>query len=237
MFDNLSQRLQGIFDKLKGRGKLSEKDVDQALREVRLALLEADVNFRVVKDFVAKIRERAVGGEVMESLTPAQQVVKIVNEELTGLMGSTESKLVLAGRPSIVMMVGLQGSGKTTATAKLAFMLRKQGRRPFVVGADIYRPAAVDQLRALAEENDIPFHGSTSEKPVEIARKGSKEAIERACDVVIVDTAGRLHIDEELMTELVEMKVAVKPDQILLVVDAMTGQDAVNVANGFKERL
>ncbi|MHB0975606.1 MAG: signal recognition particle protein [Candidatus Aquicultorales bacterium] len=237
MFDNLSDRLQGIFDKLKSRGKLTEKDVDVALREVRLALLEADVNFRVVKDFVSKVRERAVGGEVMESLTPAQQVIKIVNEELTDLMGSTESKLVLGGRPSVVMMVGLQGSGKTTSTAKLAFMLRKQGRRPFVVGADVYRPAAVDQLRVLAEENDFPFYGSATEKPVDIAAKGIRMAIEKACDVVILDTAGRLHIDEEMMQELVRIKAAVKPQQILLVVDAMTGQDAVNVADSFKEQL
>lgn len=237
MFDNLSNRLQGIFDRLKNRGKLSETDVDAALREVRLALLEADVNFRVVKDFIAKVRERAVGREVMESLTPAQQVIKIVNEELTDLMGSTESKLILAGRPSVVMMVGLQGSGKTTATAKLAFWLRKQGRRPFVVGADVYRPAAVDQLETLAKENEIPFYGAATEDPVAIAKNGVKAAIERACDVVIVDTAGRLHIDEEMMNELVEMKRALKPQQILLVVDAMTGQDAVNVASAFKEKL
>ncbi|MCL4498698.1 MAG: signal recognition particle protein [Chloroflexi bacterium] len=237
MFDNLSDRLTGIFDKLKGRGKLTEKDVDVALREVRLALLEADVNFRVVKDFIAKVRVRAVGGEVLESLTPGQHVIKIVNEELAELMGSTESKLVLGGRPSVVIMVGLQGSGKTTSTAKLAYMLRKQGRRPFVVGADVYRPAAVDQLKALADENDFPFYGSATGNPVDIAEKGVSQAIEKACDVVLVDTAGRLHIDDELMNELVEMKKAVKPQQILLVVDAMTGQDAVNVANSFKERL
>ncbi len=237
MFDNLSSRLQGIFDRLKGRGKLSEKDVDAALREVRLALLEADVNFRVVKEFVAKVRERAVGREVMESLTPAQHVIKIVNDELTHLMGSTESKLILAGKPSVVMMVGLQGSGKTTATVKLAHWLRKQGRRPFVVGADVYRPAAMEQLETLAKESDIPFYGSSAEEPVAIAKRGVKSAVERACDVVIVDTAGRLHVDEGMMNELAEMKRELKPHQILLVVDAMTGQDAVNVALAFKEKL
>lgn len=239
MFDSLSNRLQGIFDKLKSRGKLTEKDVDVAMREVRLALLEADVNFKVVKDFIAKVKERAIGVEVLESLTPAQQVIKIVNEELTELMGSTESKIVFAPRPpTVIMLVGLQGSGKTTTAAKLAYQLRSQGRRPFLIGADVYRPAAIDQLRTLAEENKILFYSDDPKTaPLTIARAGIKAANQNGADVVIIDTAGRLHIDDQMMHELEEIKSELRPHQILLVVDAMTGQDAVNVAQSFRERL
>ncbi|OFW32458.1 MAG: signal recognition particle protein, partial [Candidatus Aquicultor primus] len=239
MFDNLSTKLQDIFGKLKSRGKLSEKDVDAAMREVRLALLEADVNYKVVKDFVSKVKERAIGGEVLDSLTPGQQVVKIVNEGLTDLMGSTESKLSFAPRPpSIIMLVGLQGSGKTTTSAKLAYHLRSSGKRPFLVGADVYRPAAIDQLRTLAEENNISFYSDDpSTAPLTIVKDGIRAANQNGSDVIIVDTAGRLHIDDDMMLELEQIKKEVKPHQILLVVDAMTGQDAVNVAQAFRERL
>lgn len=239
MFDNLSNRLQDIFSKLKSRGKLTEKDVDAAMREVRLALLEADVNFKVVKDFIAKVKERAIGIEVLESLTPAQQVVKIVNDELTELMGSTESKLTFAPRPpSIFMLVGLQGSGKTTTAAKLSYNLKSQGRRPFLIGADVYRPAAIDQLRTLADENKIPFYSDDPKTaPLQIVKAGIKTANQNGADVIIIDTAGRLHVDDQMMHELEEIKAEVKPHQILLVVDAMTGQDAVNVASTFRERL
>ncbi len=237
MFDSLSQRLETIFGKLKGRGKLKEADVDAALREVRLALLEADVNFRVVKDFIVTLRSRAVGSEVLDSLTPVQQVIKIVNEELTVLLGSTESRLPMASQPpTVIMMTGLQGSGKTTTTAKLAFNLRKQGRNPLMIAADTHRPAAIDQLVTLGEENDIPVF-SGSGKPENIVGDGLKSAKEKGNDVVLVDTAGRLHIDEEMMGEAQRIKAVAKPHQILLVVDAMTGQDAVNVANAFKESL
>ena len=239
MFDNLSSKLQDIFAKLKSRGKLTEKDVDAAMREVRLALLEADVNFKVVKDFIAKVRERAVGVEVLESLTPAQQVIKIVNEELTRLMGSTESKLSFAPRPpTIIMLVGLQGSGKTTAAAKLAYNLKTHGRRPFLIGADVYRPAAIDQLKVLANENRIPFYSDDpTTPPLKIVKAGIKAANQDGSDVIIIDTAGRLHIDAEMMGELEDIKSEVRPHQILLVVDAMTGQDAVNVAQEFRNRL
>ncbi|MDI6717200.1 MAG: signal recognition particle protein [Actinomycetota bacterium] len=239
MFDNLSSKLQDIFAKLKSRGKLTEKDVDAAMREVRLALLEADVNFKVVKDFIAKVRERAVGVEVLESLTPAQQVIKIVNEELTRLMGSTESKLSFAPRPpTIIMLVGLQGSGKTTAAAKLAYNLKTHGRRPFLIGADVYRPAAIDQLKVLANENRIPFYSDDpTTPPLKIVKAGIKAANQDGSDVIIIDTAGRLHVDAEMMGELEEIKSEVRPHQILLVVDAMTGQDAVNVAQEFRNRL
>lgn len=239
MFDNLSNRLQDIFSKLKSRGKLTEKEVDAAMREVRLALLEADVNFKVVKDFISKVKERAIGSEVLESLTPAQQVIKIVNEELTELMGSTESKLSFASRPpTIIMLVGLQGSGKTTTAAKLAHHLRTQGRRPFLIGADVYRPAAIDQLKTLADENKIAFYSDDPKTPpLQIVKAGIRAANKNGSDIVIVDTAGRLHIDDQMMRELEEIRSEVKPHQILLVVDAMTGQDAVNVAQSFRERL
>lgn len=239
MFQNLSDRLQSIFSNLTGRGKLSEADVDAAMREIRMALLEADVNFKVVKEFVAGVRERAIGTEVSESLTPGQAVVKIVLDELVVLMGKTESRLTLSSRmPAVVMLVGLQGSGKTTASAKLANMLRKQGRRPMMIACDVYRPAAIDQLQALGREIDIPVHrGADGDDPADIAAAGVKAAIEDMRDVVIVDTAGRLHVDDEMMDEAVRIRNAVKPDQILMVVDAMTGQDAVNVAKAFADRV
>ena len=238
MFENLSDRLQGVFAKLTGRGKLSEADVDAAMREVRIALLEADVNFAVVKGFIARLRERAVGAEVMGSLTPGQQVVKIVLEELTALMGGTESRLALSSRiPNVIMLVGLQGSGKTTAAAKLANLLRKQGRRPLLVACDVHRPAAIDQLEALGRELDIPVYRGGGSDPVAIASAGLKAAVADMRDVVIVDTAGRLHVDEDMMQEAARIKAAVKPDQVLMVVDAMTGQDAVTAAVAFAERV
>ncbi len=239
MFQNLSDRLQSIFSGLTSRGRLSEADVEAALREIRLALLEADVNFKVVKEFVAGIRERAIGSDVLESLTPGQSVVKIVLDELVDLMGTTESRLTLSGRmPAVVMLVGLQGSGKTTATAKLANMLRKQGRRPLMVACDVYRPAAIDQLEALGRELDVPvYRGGENDDPADIAAAGIKAAVDDMRDVVLVDTAGRLHVDQEMMDEAVRIRDAVRPDQILMVVDAMTGQDAVNVAQSFAEQV
>jgi signal recognition particle subunit SRP54 len=225
--------------KLRSRGKLTEKDVDVAMREVRLALLEADVNYKVVKDFIAKVKERSIGSEVMESLTPGQHVIKIVNEELTALMGASESKIVFAPRPpTVIMMVGLQGAGKTTTSAKLAYHLRSQGRRPFLIGADVYRPAAIDQLRTLAEENKITFYSDDPKTPpLKIVKEGIRAANQNGSDIIIVDTAGRLHIDDQMMKELQDIKSEVRPHQILLVVDAMTGQDAVNVAQTFSEKL
>jgi signal recognition particle subunit SRP54 len=238
VFDNLTARLQGVFSKLTGRGRLSEADVDAAMREIRLALLEADVNFRVVKDFVARVRERSVGADVMSSLTPGQTVIKIVLEELTALMGGGESRLAFSGRvPNVVMLVGLQGSGKTTATAKLANMLRKQGRRPLMIACDVYRPAAIDQLEALGRELDLPVFRGTGSDPVEIAKAGVKAAVADMRDVVLVDTAGRLHVDDEMMDEAARIRTAVRPDQVLMVIDAMTGQDAVTAATAFAERV
>jgi signal recognition particle subunit SRP54 len=238
VFDSLSDRLQGIFDGLRGRGRLSELDVDAAMREIRLALLEADVNFKVVREFVAHVKERALGADVMASLTPGQQVVKIVHEELTTLMGSSDSKLVFAGRPpTVILMAGLQGSGKTTACAKLANFLRKDGKRPVLVAADVYRPAAIDQLVTLAGRVEVPIYAPGPQvDPVKIAEDGVRFALDKG-DVVIIDTAGRLHIDEELMDELVRIRAAVKPHNILLVVDAMTGQDAVTAAEQFRQRV
>ena len=238
MFDSLSDRLQGIFDGLRGRGRLSELDVDAAMREIRLALLEADVNFKVVREFVAHVKERALGADVMASLTPGQQVVKIVHDELTTLMGSSDSKLVFAGRPpTVILMAGLQGSGKTTACATLANFLRKDGKRPVLVAADVYRPAAIDQLVTLAGRVEVPIYAPGPQvDPVKIAEDGVRFALDKG-DVVIIDTAGRLHIDEELMDELVRMRAAVKPHNILLVVDAMTGQDAVTAAEQFRQRV
>ncbi|MCL2680517.1 MAG: signal recognition particle protein [Coriobacteriia bacterium] len=241
MFDSLAHRLQDVFTNLNRKGRLSEADVDAAMREIRLALLEADVNFKVVKAFIARVRERAVGADVMNSLTPGQQVVKIVLDELTTLLGTTSTKMVLSSRmPNVIMLVGLQGSGKTTASAKLAWRLRKQGKRPLLVACDVHRPAAIDQLEALGRELQIPvFHGegAAAGDAVATAREGLRYAVDNMLDTVIVDTAGRLHIDEEMMSEATAIKQAVKPDQILMVVDAMTGQDAVNVTSEFSRLL
>jgi signal recognition particle subunit SRP54 len=238
MFDNLSDRLQDIFKRLRGHGKLSEKQVDEMMREVRLALLEADVNFKVVKEFIGRVRERAVGEEVLRSLTPAQQVIKIVDEELTGLLGSENEKINFSSRPpSMIMLVGLQGSGKTTATAKLAAHLKNQGRHPMMIAADIYRPAAIDQLEKLGEQVGVDVYSDRSAAPEAIVKAGLKKAEKEGLDTVIVDTAGRLHIDEEMMRELVRIKKDYNPGETLLVVDAMTGQDAVNVAQTFSEEV
>jgi len=238
MFDNLGQRLQSIFSGLTSKGRLSEEDIDKAMREIRRALLEADVNLKVVKTFTERVRTKALGADVLFSLTPGQMVVKIVLDELTQLLGGVPSKLVLSNRmPNVIMMVGLQGSGKTTATAKLAFLLRKKGKKPLMVAADVYRPAAIDQLEALGRELQIPVYRGESSDPVEIARAGVRHAVDNMLDVVIVDTAGRLHIDDEMMGEVVSIKSATRPDQILMVVDAMTGQDAVTVADAFAQRL
>jgi len=239
MFDSLSEKLQSALDGLKGHGKLTEKDIERAAREIRLALLEADVNYKVVKDFVAKVKERAMGVEVLESLTPAQQFVKIINEELSNLMGSATTKLVFSPRPpTVIMMVGLQGSGKTTACGKLAKFLISQGKSPAMVAGDVYRPAAVDQLKALGGQLNVPVYDEgTNADPVDIAKHGLEWARQTGRDVLIVDTAGRLHIDETLMEELVRMRSQVKPHNILLVLDSMTGQDAVNVAAQFQEKV
>ena len=239
LFENLSDKLQGTFKRLRGRGKLTEADVNEAMREVRMALLEADVNFKVVKDLINRIKERAIGEEVMSSLTPAQQVIKIVNEELTELMGGSQSKILIASKPpTVLMMVGLQGAGKTTSTGKLALHLRKQGKKPLLVAADVQRPAAIDQLETLGKQLNIPVYSDRNSKnPVEIAKAAMAEAASKLYDIVIIDTAGRLHVNEELMEELVNIKKQVKPHEILLVADAMTGQDAVQVAESFHEKL
>jgi signal recognition particle subunit SRP54 len=237
-FASLSDRLQETFKKLRGKGKLTEEDVNQALREVRLALLEADVNFKVVRNFVNVVRQRATGQDVMASLTPAQQVVKIVHEELTALMGGQNARLEPAPKPpTVVMLVGLQGSGKTTTAAKLANLLRKQGRRPLLVAADIYRPAAIKQLQVLGGQIDVPVFSMGEQDPVGIAGAALESTKKGGQDVVIIDTAGRLHVNEELMVELERIKAGVGPHEILLVVDAMTGQDAVTVAESFHQRL
>lgn len=237
-FEGLSEKLSNAFKKLRSKGKLTESDVKSAMREVRMALLEADVNYKVAKDFTSKVTERAVGADVMESLTPAQMVIKIVNEELTSLMGTEETRINFAGKPpTIVMMCGLQGSGKTTHSAKLAKLLKKQGHRPLLVACDIYRPAAIEQLKVVGEQAGASVFEMGHENPVVIAEKAVKHAKDYGNDIVILDTAGRLHIDEKLMNELKEIKSAVNPDEILLVVDSMTGQDAVNVAKSFDELL
>ena len=238
LFENLSDRLQGIFKKLRGHGKLTEDDVNEAMREVRMALLEADVNFKVVKDFVKRVKERAVGQEVLDTLTAAQAVVKIVDEELTALMGGTESRLNISPNPpTVIMLVGLQGSGKTTSAGKLALMLKKQGKRPLLVADDIYRPAAIKQLEVIGGKVDVPVFSQGQEDAVAIARAAIAHSASHANDVVIIDTAGRLQIDETLMQELRDIKAEVKPHEILLVVDAMTGQEAVNVAEAFDASL
>ena len=237
MFDSLSDRLNDTFDRLRGKGKLTEADITSAMRDIRMALLEADVNFKVVKEFVAKTKERCMTAEVMESLSPAQNVVKIVLDELTEMLGSTESKLVFSNRiPNVIMLVGLQGSGKTTAAVKLAYLLKKQGRSPLLAACDVYRPAAADQLATLGGEIGVPVFRGDGEHPVDIAKGAIQEAVDHLRDVVIVDTAGRLQIDEQMMQEAVDIKKAVKPDQVLMVVDAMTGQDIVNVVSTFAER-
>lgn len=235
IFEGLADRLQETFKKLRGHGKLTESDVNDAMREVRMALLEADVNFKVVKNFVAKVKERAIGQEVLETLSPAQVVIKIVNEELTALMGGTQSRITISSKPpTVIMMVGLQGAGKTTSAGKLGLSMKKQGKRPLLVAADIYRPAAVKQLQVLGEQLDIPvFSMDAGTDAVTIAQKSMEYANSHANDIVIIDTAGRLHINEELMQELKSIKKEVRPHEILLVVDAMTGQDAVNVAESF----
>jgi len=238
-FESLANKLQDTFKKLRGKGKLTEKDVKEAMREVKLALLEADVNFKVVKDFINTVSERAVGDEVLESLTPGQHVVKIVNDELTRLMGGTQSKLMFSPKPpSIYMLVGLQGAGKTTTCGKLGKLLKKQGKRPLLVACDVYRPAAIKQLQVVAGQLDLPvFTMGDKNNPVDIAKAAVQHAVTNANDVIIIDTAGRLHINEELMDELKNIKEAVNPTEILLVVDSMTGQDAVNVAESFNEKL
>ncbi|PFG06744.1 signal recognition particle protein [Bacillus sp. es.034] len=239
-FEGLADRLQGTIQKIRGKGKISEADVKEMMREVRLALLEADVNFKVVKQFVKKVSERAVGQEVMKSLTPGQQVIKVVQEELTNLMGGEQSQIAVAKRPpTVIMMVGLQGAGKTTTTGKLANLLRKKhNRKPLLVAADIYRPAAIKQLETIGKQLSLPvFSMGDQVSPVEIAKKAIEKAKEEHHDYVLIDTAGRLHIDENLMGELKEIKELSNPDEIFLVVDAMTGQDAVNVAQSFNDAL
>ncbi len=239
MFDSLSDRLEGIFNKLRSRGYLKEEDVDVALREIRLALLEADVNFRVVKDFVNRIKEKAIGQEILKSLTPGQQVVKIVHDELVHLLGDRNEKIQLAPNPpTIIMMVGLHGSGKTTTSAKLANLFKKQGRRPMLVAADLQRPAAIDQLETLGRQIDVPVYLKRETKdPVRVAEGAVKQAVLDARDIIILDTAGRLHVDDTLMEELSSIKSAINPQEILFVADAMTGQDAVNIAKTFNERI
>jgi signal recognition particle subunit SRP54 len=239
MFDNLSNKLDAVFKKLKGHGKLTESNVKEGLKHVRMALLEADVNYKVVKKFIADVRERSLGKEVMTSLTPGQQIVKIVNEELTELMGSQHEELNLSGsHPVSIMLVGLQGSGKTTTAGKLAVLLRKKGKKPCLVPADVYRPAAIDQLKKLGSQLQVPVYPSDVEMdPVNICQKAGPHARELGCDTMILDTAGRLHVDQELMDELGRIKNAARPSDILLVADAMTGQDAVNISKSFDDAL
>ena len=238
-FESLSERLNGVFKKLRGKGKLSEADIKAAMREVRMALLEADVNYKVAKDFCAQVSERAMGQEVMESLTPAQQVVKIVNEELTKLMGGEEPQTLHIKNKgqTVMMMCGLQGNGKTTHAAKLGRYYKAQGRRPLLVACDIYRPAAIDQLRIVGEQAGVPVYEMGTEKPEKIAKQAVEYAKDHGYDIVIIDTAGRLQIDDQLMDELVRIKQAVEVDETLLVVDAMSGQEAVNVAKTFNEKV
>ena len=238
MFDNLSDRLQGVFSDLRSKGRLSENDIESAMREIRLALLEADVNFKVVKAFVEIVKEKALTTEVLDSLTPAQNVVKIVLDQLTELLGADDTGLTLTPRiPNVIMLVGLQGSGKTTAATKLAYRLKEQGHSPLLVAADVYRPAAVDQLESLGSDIGVKVYRGDGKDPVNIAQTSVREAIDTLKDIVIIDTAGRLHIDDEMMAEAAAIKDAVKPDQILMVVDAMTGQDVVNAASAFAEKV
>ena len=236
-FEGLSEKLNATFKRLRGKGRLTENDVREAMREVRLALLEADVSYKVVKDFVATVTERAIGSDVLDSLTPAQQVVKIVNEELTNLMGGGAARLTMANSgPTVVMMVGLQGAGKTTTTAKLAGLMRRQyTKRPLLAACDVYRPAAIEQLKVVGGQLDLPVFEQGQGDPVKIAEAAIRHAKDYGSDMVFLDTAGRLHVDETLMDELKRMKAAVHPNEILLVVDAMTGQDAVNAASAFDD--
>lgn len=237
-FENLSSKLQDVFKNLTGKGKLSEKDVKVAIREVKLALLEADVNFKIVKEFTSKVTEKAIGTEVLEGLNPGQQVIKVVKDELIDLLGNTQSVLTFSSKsPTVYMMVGLQGAGKTTTTGKLAGLLRKQGKQPLLVACDIYRPAAIKQLEVVGKTYNIPVFSMGQQNPVDIAKASINYAKENGNDIVIIDTAGRLHINEELMDELQNIKKEVRPQEILLVIDAMTGQDAVNVASSFDEKL
>ncbi|HEU4320673.1 MAG TPA: signal recognition particle protein [Acidimicrobiia bacterium] len=237
MFDTLTQRFEGVFATLRGKGKLSEKDIDAALREVRLALLEADVNVTVVKTFLASVKERAMGEDVSKSITPGQQVIKIVHEELVKTLGSENAGLVKTSPPLVILMVGLQGSGKTTTAGKLALHLKRQGKRPLLVAADLQRPAAIDQLETLGQSVDVPVVVDRKGKAPKLAKTALKEAANTGRDVVIIDTAGRLQIDDTLMKELAAVRKAATPDEVLLVVDAMTGQDAVNVASGFQDQI
>ena len=237
-FEGLSGRLSEVFKKLKGRGKVKESDIKEVMREVRMALLEADVNYKVAKDFVASVSEKALGSEVLESLTPAQQIIKIVNDQLTELMGSTNARINFASKnPTVIMMCGLQGAGKTTHCAKLARYFKSSGKRPLLAACDVYRPAAIEQLKIVGEQAGVPVFEMGQGDPVEIARRAVMQARDYGNDILILDTAGRLHIDEELMEELRRIKVEVQPHEILLVLDAMTGQDAVNVAKSFDETL
>ncbi len=239
MFENLSDRLDSVFKKLKGHGTLNEKNIEDGLKQVRMALLEADVNYKVAKNVISDIKTRALGQEVMQSLTPGQQVIKIVNEEFTRMMGSTHQALNLEGKAlGSIMLVGLQGSGKTTTAGKLAFYLRKQGRKPFLVPVDVYRPAAIDQLKKIGSQLDIPvFQSTTDMTPLKICQDAQLAAREQGCDTLLFDTAGRLHLDDTLMAELEDIKTGMNPSEILLVADAMTGQDAVNIAQSFDKRL
>ena len=237
-FESLSDKLSAAFKKLRGKGRLTQSDVKEAMKEVRMALLEADVSFKVVKDFTKSVTERASGADVLEALSPAQQVIKIVNEELVRLMGSENQRLTIGSKsPSVVMLVGLQGAGKTTNGAKLAALMRKQGKRPLLVACDIYRPAAIKQLETVGKQLDIPVFQMGTQNPVDIAKAAIEYAKKHGNDLVFLDTAGRLHIDEELMQELRNIRDAVEPSEIMLVVDAMTGQDAVNAANAFNDAL
>ena len=238
MFSNLSEKLENAFKKFKNKGKLTEADVKEGMREVKLALLEANVNYKVTRDFIKSVTERAVGSDVLESLLPAQQIIKIVHEELVKLMGETNNKLQISSRPpTVIMMVGIQGSGKTTQTAKLASMYKKQGKRPLLVACDVYRPAAIEQLKVVGAQVDVPVFDMGNSDPVEIAKAGIEHAKRHGHDMVFIDTAGRLNVDEAMMEELERMKAATDPTEILLVVDAMTGQDAVNIAEAFNNRL